>query len=190
LLVLIPLLLGVGAGIATGGRLERWAHIRLRWPWLVIAALVVREAVALTPLARIASLRFVYVAFLVVLIGWTLWHAMRVPGIWIIAFGALMNLVVIAANDFRMPVVPAYADGLARVGIAGQYVLMGPGTRLAWMGDWIGIAGGALGVYSLGDAVIAVGVGVASFAITRFPGSPTKLDGLQTGTHQEGSSPP
>ena len=174
-------MLGVGAGLLTGGKLERWAEVRLRWPWLVIAALVVREAVALTPLSRVAPLRFVYVAFLIVLIGWTLWHGRRVPGIWIIALGALMNLVVIAANDFRMPVVPAYADGLAKLGTAGQYVLMGPSTRLSFMGDWIGIAGGTLGVYSLGDAVIAIGVGVASFAITRFSGSATKLDGLQTG---------
>ena len=180
MLVLIPLVLGVGAGIATGGKLERWAEVRLRWPWLVIAALLVREAVALTPLSRIPAMRFVYVAFLVVLIGWTLWHAARVPGIWIIALGALMNLVVIAANDFRMPVVPAFAGGLTKLGSAGQYVLMGPDTRLSFMGDWIGIAGGALGVYSLGDAAIAVGVGVASFAITRFQGSATKLDGLQS----------
>jgi hypothetical protein len=175
LLVLLPLVLGIGAGLAIGGKLGHWAEVRLRWPWLVIVALLVREAVALTPLGRIAGFRFVYVAFLVVLIGWTVWHIPRVPGIWLIALGAVMNLVVIAANDFRMPVVPAYAGALVRVGVAGQYVLMGPDTRLPWLGDWMGIAGGALGVYSLGDAVIAIGVGVASFAITRFPGSATKL---------------
>lgn len=182
MLVLIPLVAGVAAGIAAGGRIDHWATVRLRWPWLVIAALVVREAVALTPLNRTPELRFVYVAFLVVLIGWTLWHVPRVPGIWLIAAGALMNLVVIAANDFRMPVVRVYAGGLVRVGQAGQYVVMGPDTRLSWLGDWIGIAGGVLGVYSLGDVVIALGVGVASFAITRFPGSATKLDDLQNRT--------
>jgi hypothetical protein len=175
-LVLIPLVAGVAAGLAMGGKLDHWAAVRLRWPWLVIAALFVREAVALSPLNRIPELRFVYVAFLVVLIGWTLWHVPRVPGIWLIAAGALMNLVVIAANDFRMPVARAYAGPLVRIGQAGQYVVMGPDSRLSWLGDWIGIAGGMLGVYSLGDVVIAVGVGVASFGITRFPGSATKLD--------------
>ncbi len=182
MLVLLPLVAGVAAGMAAGGKLDHWAQVRLRWPWLVIAALFVREAVALTPLARIAGLRFVYVAFLIVLIGWTLWHAPRIPGIWLIAVGALMNLVAIAANDFRMPVARDFAGGLVRVGQAGQYTVMGPDTRLAWLGDWIGIAGGALGVYSLGDVVIALGVGVASFAITRFPGSATKLDGLENRT--------
>jgi len=180
LLVLIPLALGVGAGLAAGGKLERWAEVRLRWPWLVITALFVREAVALTPLSRIPELRYVYVLFLLVLIGWTLWHAVRVPGIWVIAIGALMNLVVIAANDFRMPVAAAYAGPLVALGKAGQYVVMGPDTRLAWLGDWIGIAGGALGVYSVGDVVIAAGVGVAAFAITRFQGSATKLDVLHS----------
>jgi len=181
-LVLLPLIAGVAAGMAAGGKLDHWAQIRLRWPWLVIAALLVREAVALTPLGRVAAFRFVYVAFLVVLIGWTLWHVHRVPGIWLIAIGALMNLVAIAAIDFRMPVARDFAGGLVRVGQAGQYTVMGPDTRLAWLGDWIGVAGGALGVYSLGDVVIAVGVGVASFAITRFPASATKLDGLQNRT--------
>ena len=182
MLVLIPLVVGVGAGLAAGGKLERWAELRLRWPWLVVAALAVREAVVLTPLSRVSGLRFVYVGFLVVLIGWTLWHATRVPGIWIIAFGALMNLAVISANDFRMPVAAAYAGPLVGVGTAGQYIVMGPGTQLGWLGDWIGIAGGALGVYSLGDVVVALGVGVASFVITRFSGAPTKLDGLQNRT--------
>jgi hypothetical protein len=176
LLILIPLVVGVAAGLATGGSLEHWAEVKLRWPWLVIAALLVREAVALTPLSRVSDLRFVYVLFLVVLIGWTLWQAARVPGVWLIALGALMNLAAIAANGFRMPVVAAFAGGLVRVREAGQYAVMGPDTRLPWLGDWIGIAGGALGVYSLGDVVIAIGVGVASFAITRFQGSATKLN--------------
>ena len=176
MLVLLPLIAGVAAGVAAGGRLEHWARVRLRWRWLVIAALVVREAVALTPLGRIAELRFVYVAFLVVLIGWTLWHVPRVPGIWLIAAGAVMNLIVIAANDFYMPVAPGVAGRLVAVDTAGQYTLMGPATNLSWLGDWISVAGGALGVYSLGDLVIAIGVGVASFAITRFSGPATKLD--------------
>lgn len=176
MLVLVPLVLGIGAGLATGGKLERWAEVRLRWPWVVIAALVVREAVALTPLSRIAELRFVYVAFLAVLVLWTGWHVTRVPGIWLIGLGALMNLLVISVNDFYMPVAAGVAGRLVEVGTSGQYTLMGPATRLSFLGDWIGIAGGALGVYSLGDAVIAIGVGVASFAMTRFPASVSKLD--------------
>lgn len=175
MLVLLPLIAGVGVGLAAGGKLDHWAQVQLRWPGLVIAALLVREAVALTPLARLPALRFVYVAFLVVLIGWTVWHVRRVPGIWLIAIGAVMNLVVIVANDFRMPVAPAFAGSLVRIGQAGQYTLMDSGTRLSWLGDWLGIAGGALGVYSLGDVVIGIGVGVAAFAVTRFPGSATKL---------------
>ena len=144
MLVLLPLIAGVAAGVAAGGKLDHWAHVRLRWPWLVIAALFVREAVALTPLARVPALRFVYVAFLAVLIGWTLWHVPRVPGIWLIAIGAVMNLVVIAANDFRMPVAPAVAGSLVRIGQAGQYTVMGPGSRLTWLGDWIAIAGASV----------------------------------------------
>ncbi len=189
MLVLVTLVAGVAAGVATGGKLDHWALVRIRWPWVVVAALIVRFAVALTPLAKVPALRYVYLAFLIVLIGWTLWHVRRVPWIWLIAVGAVMNLIVIVANDVRMPVAPDLAGSLVKIGQAGQYTVMGPDTRLAWLGDWIGIGGGGLGVYSLGDVVIAFGVGLAAFAITRFPGSATKLE-HPPDLNQEGSSPP
>ncbi len=176
MLVLIPLVLGVLAGVVSGGRIERWAEVRLRWSWLVVAALFVREAVALTPLSSVAELRYVYVLFLAVLVGWTAWHIRLVPWVWIIGIGALMNLAVIAANDFRMPVAAANAGRLVQAGHVGQYVVMGPDTRLSWLGDWLTVAGGFGGVYSPGDVVIGVGVAAVAFVITRGGAPTTKLD--------------
>jgi hypothetical protein len=166
LLVLAPLVIGAVVGLAAGGRLQNWLDAPFRWPGLVIGALVVREAVAFTPLGRIEALRYVYVLFILVLLGWTAWHIKRMPGVWIVSIGAAMNLVVIAANDFRMPVARAAAGRLVEIGHTGQYVLMDSSTRLAWLGDWIVLPTWLGGAYSPGDVVVAIGAGVVAFLLT------------------------
>jgi hypothetical protein len=166
LLVLVPLAIGTFAGLAAGGRLRNWLDAPFRWPGLVIGALLVREAVALTPLNRIDALRYVYVLSVLVLLGWTAWHVKRMPGVWIVSIGAAMNLVVIAANDFRMPVAPAGAGRLVHIGHSGQYVLMDSSTRLAWLGDWIVLPSWLGGTYSPGDLVVGLGAGVVAFMLT------------------------
>ena len=146
--------------------MSNWLDSRLRWPWLVVLALIVREAVALTPLGRVDALRYVYAIFVAVLIGWTVWHVKRLPGVWIVTIGAAANLLVILANDFRMPVAPASAAGLAGVGHTGQYVIMDSSTRLIWLGDWISVPSWLGGAYSPGDIVVALGTGVVAFFLT------------------------
>jgi hypothetical protein len=167
--------IGVVAGLVAGGRLANWAQVDIRGPWVVLAALLVREAVALTPLNRVEELRYAYVLFLAVLLGWTAWHFRRIPAVWLISIGAAMNLVVIAANDFRMPVEAGAAGRLVEVGHAGQYAVMDSATRLGWLGDWIAVAGGFGGVYSPGDVVIGLGTGMVAFLITRRGAPRTKL---------------
>jgi len=154
------------AGLAARGRMANWLDAPIRLPGLVIAALVVREAVALTPLRNVDQLRYVYFLFVAILLGWTIWNLKRMPGVWIVSIGAAMNLVVIAANDFRMPVAPAGAGRLVQLGHTGQYVLMDSSTRLAWLGDWIVLPAWLGGAYSPGDVVVAAGAGVVAFLLT------------------------
>ena len=69
---------------------------------------------------------------------------------------------------------PALAGSLNQQGHLGQYVLMGPGTNLNWLGDWIGSPGrigDLIGAYSPGDVLVAVGVALVAFLATR-----SKLD--------------
>jgi hypothetical protein len=167
MLLLVALAIGLLAGIATGGKLGNLANLNFRWPWLVIVALVVREATVLSPLSRIDGVQYVYVAALTALSGWTVWHIPRLRGAWIVALGATLNLVVVIANSAQMPVASALAGRLVERGHSGQYVLMGPGTNLGWLGDWIGVPGPLGGAYSPGDAVIALGIGVVAFFATR-----------------------
>jgi len=177
MLLLVALVIGLLAGIATGGKLGNVANLSIRWPWLVVAALVVREAAILSPLSGVDGIQYLYVAALAALVAWTAWHATRLRGAWIVAIGAALNLLVVIVNGARMPVATELAGRLVERGHIGQYVVMGSGTNLGWLGDWIGVPGPLGGAYSPGDVVIAIGIAaVAFFATRRGPAAATKLD--------------
>jgi hypothetical protein len=168
-LVLIPLVVGLAVGIATGGKLGNLANLRFRWPWFVLAVLLTREAVQLRPFNRIDGVQLLYAAALAGLVAWTFLHIRRLRGVWVVAAGAALNLLVVVANGGRMPVAPAFAGVLVQRNHLGQYVLMGSNTNLNWLGDWITVSWpvGIPGVYSPGDLVVAVGIGVVAFFATR-----------------------
>jgi len=177
MLLLVALVIGLLAGIATGGKLGNVANLSIRWPWLVVAALVVREAAILSPLSGVDGIQYLYVAALAALVAWTAWHTTRLRGAWIVAIGAALNLLVVIVNGARMPVATELAGRLVERGHIGQYVVMGSGTNLGWLGDWIGVPGPLGGAYSPGDVVIAIGIAaVAFFATRRGPAAATKLD--------------
>jgi hypothetical protein len=176
-LLLVALVIGLVAGVATGGKVGNLANVQIRWPWLVVAALAVREAAVLSPLRGVEGVQYVYVAALAALVAWTAWHASRLRGAWIVAVGAATNLVVVIANSARMPVAPALAGPVLERGHIGQYVVMGKGSNLGWLGDWIGVPGPLGGAYSPGDVVIAIGIGAIAFLATRQrSAAATKLD--------------
>ena len=152
--------LGVIVGLVTHGSLDNLARLRFRWPWLAVAALLVREATVLTPLRNVDGIQYLYAASLATLVAWTLWHVNRVRGIWVVAAGSALNLVVIAANGGRMPVALEAAGSLVQRGHLGQYTLMGSGTHLNWLADWIVLRWGPLEAYSPGDLTVAVGIAV------------------------------
>ncbi len=176
MLILVPLAAGLLIGVATGGNIGNLAHLRFRWPWFVLAVLVIREAVLLTPLNRIDGVQYVYVAALAALVGWTALHVKRVPGVWVVTAGAAFNLVVILANGARMPVAPALAGVLVQRGHVGQYVLMGSNTNLNWLADWIGFPWPVRGAYSPGDLLIAVGIGIVTLLAVVLPPAGAKLE--------------
>ena len=155
--------LGIVGGLAFRGRIDNLAHLHFRWPWLIVAVLAIRVAVLVTPLRAVDGIQYVYLAALTVLVAWTLWQTELVRGIWLIATGSVLNLVVIAANGARMPVAPALAGSLVHSGHIGQYTLITPDTNLPWFADWIALPGIGRVVaeaYSPGDVVVALGVGV------------------------------
>jgi hypothetical protein len=177
MLVLVPLVVALALGFLSGGRVGDLANLRFRWPWFVLAVLVIREAVLFRPLNRIDGVQYVYAAALAGLVAWTAWHIKRVPGVWLVTVGAATNLVVVLANGARMPVAPELAGILVNRGHLGQYTLLGPDTRLNWLADWIGFTWPVPGAYSPGDLLIALGIGlVVLLALAHRPDPGTKLD--------------
>src|ERR1700682_1900931 len=90
--------LGLIVGFATHGSLDNLARLHFRWPWLVVAVLGVRAAAVLTPLRGVEGVQYMYAAGLAALIAWAIWHVNRVAGIWLVASGSALNLVVILVN--------------------------------------------------------------------------------------------
>src|SRR5258708_10195468 len=152
--------LGRVGGFADRGRIGDLARLHFRWPGLVVAVLAIRAAAVLTPLRSVDGVQYLYAAGLAALVGWALWHVKRVAGIWLVAGGSSLNLVVIAANSGRMPVAPELAGSLVQRGHLGQYAVMASDTHLNWLGACISFRGlfgwGPLDAYSPGDLILAL----------------------------------
>jgi len=175
MLLLAALFIGLALGMATGGRLGNLSNLRFRWPFFVLAVLLIKEVGVITPLSRVDGAQIVYAVSLAALVAWTIWHVDLLPGVWLVSIGAALNLVVVVANGGRMPVAPELAARGSQIlierGIVGQYMLMGPDTHLNWLADWLALPG-PLGTwlpeaYSPGDMVVALGIAVVAFLATK-----------------------
>jgi hypothetical protein len=170
---------GLLAGLATGGSLRDLLQRRLRWPLVVVAALAVRLLGVLGPLATSPLTPLLFAASLAALLAWSVWHRDVLRGSLLIALGLAINLAVVLANGGRMPVSRAGAGGassaLVRHRVWGQYALAGPSTRLHWLGDWIvfppPVGRVVREVYSPGDLVVCLGLGLVFFFATRPAGA-------------------
>ncbi len=172
----MPLLWAVSIGIVAGlirrGSLANLGQLRLRALWLIGVALLIQ--LLIFPLGR-APLVAVGTAYLH-LMSYTLLLAFivlnqRYPEILVMGGGLLLNLIVIAANGGYMP---ASAMALNRAGLPevataleeglrqGNTVLMGEGTRLNFLGDFLYLPAGVplASAFSIGDVVLGLGVAV------------------------------
>ncbi len=165
---LIAIALGLVFGLVTGGSIGRLSKLSFRWPWLIIAVVLIRQALLLTPLGRVAGARYIYVAALLAIIAWVVWHSARVRGIWLVAAGAALNVIVIVANNARMPVAPELAGAVLPRTNPGLYTLMGSQTNLNILGDWIRL-GPIPEAYSVGDVLIALALAIVVFLAVRNP---------------------
>lgn len=168
MLFLIGIVAGLIVGLISGGKLSHLALLRFRWPWLIVAAILIRLAALTPPLARFDASRYVYALALAAIEVWTLWHINRLPGIWVVSAGAALNLLVIVVNGFRMPVAAEFAGSLVQRGHIGQYTVMGSNTDLNPLADWIRLWPSPE-VYSPGDVLVSIGVAIVVFLAVRNP---------------------
>lgn len=155
----------------TGGRLRRLADIELRGMWIPMLALALQVVITVIATSGSPALhRGVHMATYV-LLGLFLWRNRRLPGVPLIAAGALMNAVVIFANRGVMPA-SAWAQRTA-----GMHVAQGgfensahvSHALLPWLGDIIPWPGPLHNVLSPGDCVLYVGTLVLLHTVCRRP---------------------
>ena len=99
--------LAVVVGLLARGRLTRLPELNLKAVWVFVAAAVVQIGLLALAAKEVALPNAVapalYVtSFALVLSG--LWLNRRLPGVWLVLLGVLMNFVVIVANGGSMPV--------------------------------------------------------------------------------------
>jgi hypothetical protein len=165
---------GILAGLLVGGRLDNLSAFRFRWGALAVAGLLVQVALfteaghaaagGLAPSIYTLSTLAVFVAVL---------RNIRLPGMALVALGAISNLAAIAANGGAMPADPTAlaAAGLPAEDHLNSIVLAEPALRpltdIFALPAWLPFAN----VFSVGDVLIAVGIVIAIAAAMRRPAS-------------------
>lgn len=173
--ILYAIPVGLLLGLVRGGRLGSLADLRFEWGWLVMAGLVAQVALFSEPVGRVVggATPILYVVSTALVLAAVL-RNWRLPGLRLVALGAISNLVAIIANGGYMPADPG-ALALAGMDASIQYSnsivtnqpVLAPLTDIFAMPDWMPFAN----VFSIGDLLIGAGIVVAIAAgMARRPG--------------------
>lgn len=169
--ILYAVVIGLVAGFLAGGRVSAIGEIRFRWAPLVIVGflaqvLLFSDAVAervgdLGPALYVGSTVMVVVAVL---------RNVAIPGIPLVALGAISNLVAIVANGGYMPASPAAMAALGKAAptvYSNSAVVSQPAlaalTDVFALPSWLPFHN----IFSVGDVVLAVGVVIVIWATMR-----------------------
>ncbi len=165
-IAVILLVAGLVSGLARGGKLENIGKVDFRYSWLVFAGLAIQIGGQLSAQFLFSSLTdsttglaILGVSYLV-LVAFVTFN-LRLPGAYVMGAGMLLNILVIGLNG-GMPVSlnaveAAGFDATDYLETAFKHELMGPDTRLGFLGDIIPIPLIQTAV-SIGDILLGVGV--------------------------------
>jgi len=158
--VLLIMAIAFGAALVPlfGGVLRRLATLKFRGAWLLPLAYLL-QIVALTS-SQGGWRGAVHVGSYVVAAGF-LWFNRHIAGILVVALGAAINALAIAANQGVMPATASAVEGagLAASGTGFSNSAVVANAKLPFLGDifwtprWFPFAN----VFSIGDVLIAVG---------------------------------
>ena len=160
--ILYALVIGVALGIALGGRPAGLGSLRFRWSGVMLAGLLVQVVLFSDTVAeRIGALGPpVYVASTVLVLAAVVANR-SIPGMAIVALGAVSNLAAIVANGGYMPAARSALDALGKSdpttysnSSSVESPALGPLTDIFAMPPWLPFAN----VFSVGDVLIVVGV--------------------------------
>jgi Family of unknown function (DUF5317) len=178
----VPVVLGLVAGVAAGGRLARWGQTRIDG-WLIAGGgLGLQLAVFDPPLDHTAwALSYgpaLYMLSLLLIAAVLAWNSSKqAPGLGrlalaVAATGILLNCLVILTNGGHMP--RAALDGHtaapdpAMTGHLTNVTPLTEETQLAWLGDVLPEPPELplSNILSVGDVLLAAGLGSWAFAVT------------------------
>jgi Family of unknown function (DUF5317) len=165
----LPVVMALALGLALGGSLGRLAEIRLRAPWLFLAAIGLQlvafpvDGMPWHTHEAVASALWVgSYGLLVVAAALNL----RITGVPVVAAGMCLNLAAILANGGTMPVGYEAMRNAGRVAVSHANSTAMSEPSLPWLvdrwaaPDWLPLAN----VFSVGDVVIALGAFVIMLA--------------------------
>lgn len=163
LAVLIIAVLVAVAALLLGGSLESLAATKVKWLWLVWAALVVQLGLRILEPSWLSNgwgLAALVVTNLAIV--WFMVLNRRVPGMTMAGAGMLLNLIVIVTNgampvsDYVFEVADIDESALDSAGF--KHERMTDDTVVPWLGDVVPIPP-LREVWSVGDFVLAAGIG-------------------------------
>lgn len=176
-LLLYSIAAGLLIGRLAGGRVHNLERIRFVWWQPALVGLAVQLVLFAGPVAERVGTEgpVIYVAS-TLLVMVALLRNLALPGIPVIAIGAILNLIPVVANGGAMPSAPEAwlaLNGVAALPVShfSNSVLIGPETLFPFLGDvfvWprpLPLAN----VFSIGDAIIAVGAVVFLVSAMREP---------------------
>jgi len=161
MILLAVLILAVATVPLAGGRLRALGDIELRWAWTIMVAIGLQVLIISVFPDRFDALHEPVHVLSYAFAGAFLVANIRLPGVPLIAAGALCNLVAIVANGGVMPASPAaqQAAGLVqKEGFVNSGVVEDP--KLLFLGDIFAIPDSVPlldNVFSIGDVLIALG---------------------------------
>ena len=164
MLVLILIAAAIVIGFVAGGSLRPFEHVRVHW-WGAALVGVLLQALPLNGGLGTGAV----VASYVLLVGFAVVNR-RLPALWLVIAGLLLNLLVIGVNG-GMPVsasalrtAGADPEGLVGAG-AIKHHLMRPDDVLTPLGDVIGIPSPIGAVVSVGDLLLYAGIAILVVAV-------------------------
>ena len=185
-MLIVGILLGLLLGLRAGGRLDNLANIQLRWPLLLIAAVIVRfgtEGLLNLGVGVVEDLRVPLLGLGFALLLIALWVNRFYPGLSVAFVGVFLNGIVILVNGGYMPIwaTSLQAAGLSPADVTSALHIVVAGDAADFflkalvLGDIIPIPIPIIqNVASLGDLFLTAGLAFFLFAsVVRVP---TKLE--------------
>jgi len=159
------IIIAVAAGWLGRGKISSLAKLDLHHIWLVFLAFGIELGMDWLwgrEYQWVLTWRLQLQLFFYLLLFIFLWLNRRLPGIFLIGAGFLLNLLVITANGGAMPATATGLDGSMAAQLQNgdwlTYTLLTESSRLPWLGDVILQPWPKNKIISIGDILISLGI--------------------------------